>query len=417
MSFPYTLVTLVFLSMLPVTMIVPVVKDIIKDRLLGSNWEVAYFTSVPMLGSFLFSPIAGIISDKFQNRKYFIALFCFIDAFLFYLLTIVTDMKSFLIIRFFEGAAHIFIIGLLLSAAADRENDPINNRYYGKGVLMGITGMFLSLGGAFGLPLGILGRNNPLLPFYVGSGILVFIGLSTLVLLKDRGIHKESKFKLSDLKFAILENPFLFVPFMFNFIDRFTVGFIISSFSLHLRETLTFHPGVVGVFLGLVLFPMSLLSYPSAVISRKTGILPLVLCGSLLYGIFLGLSGTTNSYWVLFTFLLICGIGAGVMFVPSMMLASKMSKPGLTATTMSAFTGIGSLGFMLGPIVSVQMQTIFETNLPKDYSFGALSFFFGCLEIILVLITIPFFKTILKKLNHIDTERDKITLANQSPVL
>jgi MFS family permease len=402
--------------MVPVTMIVPVVKDIVKDRLLGSNLEVAYFTSVPMLGSFLFAPIAGIISDKFQNRKYFIAAFCFLDAFLFYLLTQVQDMNLFLLIRFFEGASHIFIIGLLLSSAADRENDPANRRYYGKGVLMGVTGMFLSLGGAFGMPLGVLGRKNPLLPFYVGSGILVFVGIVTLLKLKDKGIHKHKEFNWSHLKQAAIENPYLAVPFLFNFIDRFTVGFIISSLNLHLRETLGFHPGMLGLFLGLVLFPMSLLSYPSAVLSRKTGVLPLVLIGSTMYGLFLGFSGTTDNFWYLFTFLLLCGIGAGVMFVPSMMLASKMSRPGLTATTMSAFTGIGSLGFMLGPIVSFNMQNFFLSVVPKEYAFPSLSFFFGILEILLVLLTIPFFKKIITKISKVEKERDEISLANSSAV-
>jgi len=398
--------------MIPVTMIVPVVKEIVKDRLLGGNLEVAYFTSIPMLGSFLFAPIAGIISDKFQNRKYFIAGFCFLDAFLFYLLTLVQDMNLFLIIRFLEGASHIFIIGLLLSSAADRENDSSNTKYYGKGVLMGITGMFLSLGGAFGMPLGVLGRKNPLLPFYVGSGILIFVGIVSLLHLKDKGIHKQKKFHWSHLKRAAIENPYLAVPFLFNFIDRFTVGFIISSFNIYLRESLGFHPGTLGLFLGLVLFPMSLLSYPSAVLSRKTGVLPLVLVGSTMYGLFLGLSGTTSEYWVLFSYLLLCGIGAGVMFVPSMLLASKMSKPGLTATTMSAFTGIGSLGFMLGPIVSVNVQNFLVANVPSDYAFPSLSFFFGFLEIFLVLLTIPFFKKILTKIHHVEKEREEISLAN-----
>lgn len=417
MGFPYILITLVFLSMLPVTMIVPVVKDIVKDRLMGSNWEVAYFTSIPMLGSFLFSPIAGIISDRFRNRKYFISFFCFVDAGLFYLLTIVRDMNLFLFLRFLEGAAHIFIIGLLLSSAADRENDPRNKRYYGKGILMGITGMFLSLGGAFGMPLGILGKSNPLFPFYVGSCILITIGILSFLFLKEQGVHQIKEFRFSEFKISILENPFLFVPFLFNFIDRFTVGFIISSFNIHLRETLGFHPGILGIFLGLVLFPMSLLSYPSAKLSRKTGILPLVLGGSLVYGVFLGFAGTTSDFWLLFTYLFLCGIGAGVMFVPSMMLASKMSKPGYTATTMSAFTGIGSLGFMLGPLVSVQLQSIYEKSLPTEWVFPSLSFSFGFLEIFLVAITIPFFRKILQKISGIQEEREKITLANPDPLL
>ncbi|GBF50043.1 permease [Leptospira ryugenii] len=412
MSFPFTLVTLVFLSMVPVTMLVPVVKDIVKDRLLGTNYEVAYFTSIPMLGSFLFGPVAGILSDKFQNRKYLIACFCFIDAFLFYSLTLVHDLNVFLWLRFFEGAAHIFIIGLLLSSAADIENDPSNQRYYGKGVLMGVTGMFLSLGGAFGMPLGILGRKNPLIPFYVGSAILVFIGLASLLLLKDGKIHKERKFKFSLLLVAAKENPYLIIPFLFNFIDRFTVGFFMSSFNIHLRENLGFNAGISGLFMGLVLFPMSLLSYPAAILSRKTGILPLVLAGSLFYGIFLGFAGTTNDFWLLLTYLVLCGIGAGVMFVPSMMLASRMSKPGLTATTMAAFTGVGSLGFMFGPLASVNLQSYLEFKLGSQYSFPVLSFSFGFLEILLVLLTVPFFHKILQKMKNRQLEREEISLAN-----
>lgn len=68
--------------MLPVTMIVPVVKDIVKDRLLGSNWEVAYFTSIPMLGSFLFAPVAGIISDRFNTSSVY-SVFWTLDCFIF----------------------------------------------------------------------------------------------------------------------------------------------------------------------------------------------------------------------------------------------------------------------------------------------------------------------------------------------
>lgn len=401
--------------MLPVTMVVPVVKDIVKDRLLGSNWDVAFFTSIPMLGSFLFSPVAGILSDLFKTRRYFISLFCFIDAGLFLLLTIIDDLPLFLLIRFLEGAAHIFVIGLLLSSAADRENDPNENRFYGKGVLIGIAGMFLSLGGAFGLPLGILGRTNPFLPFYAGAGILIFVGISSLLFLRDKGIQKHKDFQWKFLIQSIKDNPFLFIPFLFNFIDRFTVGFLVSSFNIHLREDLGFNPGTLGIFLGLVLLPMSLLSYPSSLLARKIGVLPLVVSGSIIYGIFLALSGYTVDQNLLLIFLLICGTGAGLMFVPSMLLASKMSRSTVTATTMSAFTGIGSLGFMLGPLVSVPLETYFDATLPKEYAFPALSGVFGSLEVILALITIPFFKAIDSKMKFVELERKNNLLAKGTP--
>lgn len=68
-SFPWITLSFVFLAMLPVTMIVPVYKEIVKDRLGGTGYGVAWFQSSAMLGSFIFSPLAGWLSDKLGTRK------------------------------------------------------------------------------------------------------------------------------------------------------------------------------------------------------------------------------------------------------------------------------------------------------------------------------------------------------------
>ncbi|MCC5814987.1 MAG: MFS transporter [Leptospira sp.] len=390
-KFPFLLMGLIFLSMLPVTMIVPVLKDIIKDNLLSGNMEVALFTSISMLGSFLFSPVAGIISDKLGNRNKVIAVACFLDAILFYMMTQVQNVDHLLVLRFLEGSVHIFVIGLLLSSVSDRENNP-NSKFFQMGKLMGIAGMFLSLGAAIGMPLGVLGKKDPHMPFYVGSVIFIVIGIVSIFLLKD-SIHSNKKdFSFSELLVSLKLNPYLVVPFAFHFIDRFTVGFLVSSFNIHMRETLDFSAGLAGGFLGLVLLPMSLLSYPSAIAAKKWGILPLVLTGSSIYGIFLAGIGWTNQFWVLFSFLIISGIGAGVMYVPSMILASRMSPKGYNGTVMSAFTGFGSLGFMTGPIASVGLENLYNNYFPTEQTFSLLSTSFGVLEIFLVLITIPLLK-------------------------
>jgi MFS family permease len=390
-KFPFLLMGLIFFSMLPVTMIVPVLKDIIKDNLLSGNMEVALFTSISMLGSFLFSPIAGIISDKLGNRNKVIAIACLLDAGLFYFMTQVQDVNHLLILRFLEGSVHIFVIGLLLSSVSDRENNP-SSKFFQVGKLMGIAGMFLSLGAAIGMPLGVVGKKDPHMPFYLGSGIFILIGIVSFLFLKD-AIHSSKKdFSFRELFVSLKLNPYLVVPFAFHFIDRFTVGFLVSSFNIHMRETLDFSAGLAGGFLGLVLLPMSLLSYPSAIAAKKWGILPLVLTGSAIYGIFLAGIGWTNQFWILFGFLIISGIGAGVMYVPSMILASRMSPTGYNATVMSAFTGFGSLGFMTGPIASVGLENLYQEFVSTELIFPLLSSSFGILEIVLVLITIPLLK-------------------------
>jgi MFS family permease len=188
------------------------------------------------------------------------------------------------------------------------------------------------------------------------------------------------------------QNKLILVPYLYNFIDRFTVGFFVTSFNLHLREDLKFNPGEVGLYLSLVLIPMSLFSYPFARLAKKTGPFLLMMIGSLLYGISLGLAGGVTGKFELFALLILCGTGAGVMFVPSMMLASQMSPKGMNASVMAGFTGVGSIGFMLGPIASTLLERYLKSSYSFESSFFILSLLFGSLEILVVFFTFPFRK-------------------------
>ena len=211
---PKLTLALIFFTMLPVTMIVPVFKDIVKDKLGGDNLMVSLFMSYAMLGSFLFSPVAGFLSDKFKNRKYFISIFAVLDGISFFLLAQADNLQLLQIIRFMEGVCHIFVIGLLLSLIADRENDSQNTYFYRKGILMGLAGMFLSLGVGIGSPMGILGRKNPLLPFYVAGTIMIVIGVVSFFLLKDyEHIHHE-RITFDKWTNAFQKNKFILIPYL-----------------------------------------------------------------------------------------------------------------------------------------------------------------------------------------------------------
>ncbi|MEM7182474.1 MAG: MFS transporter [Spirochaetota bacterium] len=393
-KFPIIAIALVFFTMLPVTMIVPVFKDLIKDRLGGDNLMVSLFMSTAMLGSFLFSPIAGHYSDRLQTRKKFIVVFAFLDSLCFLLLAKSQSLLVLQVVRFLEGACHIFVIGLLLSLLSDRENDPGNVRFFRKGVLLGLSGMFLSLGVGMGSPLGILGRKNPEVPFYAASAIMLAIGLFSLFFLKDYPFVHSSEATWKSWIKAFRRNKLILLPYMYTFIDRFTVGFLVTTFNLHMRENLQFQAGKVGMFLSFVLIPMSLLSYPFALLSRKIGTLPLMMAGSLCYGICLAIAGSTQEADTLAFLFLLCGFGAGVMFVPSMILASELSPPGYNASVMAGFTGAGSVGFMLGPIVSVVLQRYLVQLGQQENSFSIVSACMGFSEILVVLISIPIYKKV-----------------------
>jgi MFS family permease len=387
---PILTLSLIFFSMLPVTMIVPVFKDIVKDKLGGDNLMVSYFMSVAMLGSFLFSPVAGFMSDKLGNRKWFITVFAFLDGIIFFLLPLSKDLGILHVLRFLEGSFHIFVISLLLSLVADRENDP-NSKYHRKGLLLGIAGMVLSLGVGLGSPLGVLGRKNPELPFLFAGILMIGIGIVSLLFLKDYEYHYTKKIDFKDWLNAFRENRLLGIPYLYNFIDRFTVGFFVTSFNLHLREDLGLNSGQVGMYLSFVLLPMSLLALPFALLAKKMGAVVLMMAGSLIYGFFLAISGYITNTNILILSLIFCGVGAGVMFVPSMMMAASLAKREYNASVMAGFTGVGSIGFMLGPIFAVLILRFLEKFYP-DISFGAVSLLFGSLEILVVLLTLPLYK-------------------------
>ncbi|TGK00890.1 MFS transporter [Leptospira semungkisensis] len=393
---PWFTLAFIFFAMLPVTIIVPVYKEIIKDRLGGNSYGVAWFQSAAMLGSFVFSPFAGWLSDRLGTRKILIGIFSLLDAIFLALLPYMPDQASLFTLRFLEGGAHIFVIGLLLASLSDREKDK-ESKFYNKGILFGIGGTLLTLGGGVGQSLGFLGNGNPTLPFFVGGGILLCLGILSFSVLEQKNIQRYEKIQWKDASSVLSLSPLLLIPFLFHFTDRFTVGYFLSSMNMHLREDLGFNPGQVGSLFGTMFLLMSLLSIPSALLSRTWNSISLVWVGSTIYGFAQAATGFLDSYLSLSICMIACGIGAGIMYVPTMRLASSFSPASLNASVMTLFTGMGSLGFLLGPILSVRIQEEFLQAGWKKESLAYTGILFGSLEILLVICTLPFFSRILKR--------------------
>lgn len=94
------------------------------------------------------------------------------------------NISSLFVLRFLEGGAHIFVIGLLLTCISDKEKDQTSS-FYNKGILFGLAGTLLTLGGGVGQSLGFLGNKNPILPFFVGGLFLFILGILSFFLLEE----------------------------------------------------------------------------------------------------------------------------------------------------------------------------------------------------------------------------------------
>ncbi|XDD52403.1 MFS transporter [Leptospira sp. WS92.C1] len=392
----YILPGAIFLAMLPVTMIVPIFKEIVKDRFQSGNSEVAWFLSIAMLGSFFFSPIAGFLSDFFRTRKKIIVIFCVVDALILSLLPYANNLPTLLILRFLEGGAHVFVIGLLLASVADFEHGESKLKST-SGALMGWSGMLLSLGGAVGISLGFLGKQDPYLPFRMGSGILLILAFLVHRLAPgEESIRTQKKYSWKESGVVFLSHPLLLFPLAFQFLDRFTSGYFMSSLNLRLREEFSLNPSETGRLLSLVFLPMALLSYPAIRLSRKTGKYFPVAFGSLIYGVSLSFSGMFQTVGWIALSLLFCGLGAGLMFATSLRLASSLCTRENNGIVMAGLTGFGSLGFFLGPISSVGLDQAAVSLFPA-FGFSMTALLFGLAQIVIVLISIPFYKTLNQK--------------------
>jgi MFS family permease len=332
------------LMLLPVTLPVPVLRELVAERFGVSELLTSLFMSINMVGAVLAAPLAGALADRFGQRPRWIAAALALDALCFLGLTRDVPFAGFLAIRFVEGAAHIFALSLLLGLASGAR--PETQR----GLVMGATGSGLLLGVASGAPLGgRLGHPDPLLPLYVGAAVVAAAALLALLGLRETQGRERERPGLGEIARLVRASPIVAIPLLFAFADRFTVGFFTSTFPLMLRNLYGLPPARIGLLIAVFMLPFAALSFPFGILSQRTS-RAFVLCGgSLAYGCLVASLG----FWpsdALLGVMLATGSAAAVMFVPSMLFTVDATPDSVRTTSMGAFNAAGSLGFIAGPV-------------------------------------------------------------------
>ena len=338
------LALLALLMLLPVTLPVPVLRELVAERFGVSELLTSLFMSINMIGAVLAAPLAGALADRFGRRPRLIAAALALDALCFLGLTRDVPFPVFLAIRFVEGAAHIFALSLLLGLAAGAR--PESQR----GLVMGATGSGLLLGVASGAPLGgRLGHPDPLVPLYLGAAVVALASVLALLLLRETAGRERERPGLAEIARLLRASPIVAIPLLFAFADRFTVGFFTSTFPLMLRNLHALPPARIGLLIAVFMLPFAALSFPFGILSQRTS-RAFVLCGgSFVYGCLVASLG----FWpsgALLGVMLATGAAAAVMFVPSMLFTADATPESVRTTSLGAFNAAGSLGFIAGPL-------------------------------------------------------------------
>lgn len=336
---------LAVLVLLPVTLPVPVLRELVQERFGVSEFATSLFMSVNMVGALLAAPLAGGLADRFGRRRALMVAALGLDAACFLGLTLDVPFAAFMAIRFVEGGAHISALSLLMGIASGARPE------HERSVALGVVGSGLLLGVASGAPLGgRLGAGDHLLPLYLGAVVVAAAAALALLAVRETSRPGERRPRFREIADLVRAHRLVAFPLLFSFVDRFTVGFFTSTFVFLMRNVHGLTSARVGVLIGSFMLPFALLSFPFGIAAQRSSRVAFLVGGSLIYGALVASLGFWPREW-LAVLMPVTGVTAAVMFMPSLLMTTETTSERIRTTSLGAFNAAGSVGFIAGPAV------------------------------------------------------------------
>lgn len=321
--------------------------EFIVQRFNINLFEASYFDAALYASYLVAGILTAILSNQIGKRKIFILVGSIGSSVSYLAMTMTLDFPLLLVFRFVQGSFSVLSWQTLMTIALDLST--ARNR----GKNLGFFGMFLALAMGCGPVLGgILAGLGVFIPYYTASLLSIFVFFLSLFLLKEPRQLK-SKPSLIENVSIILRKPRLIIPAIFNFVDRFHIGFILYILPLFLPIVLQVEPELRGMVLGLFAFPFIILQYPVGKWSDKIGRYKPLIIGSITVGFMLTVMGYLGSFGLFAVIIgfIILGIGNGFTGPTAMALVGDMVEADDNATGMGFFNLFGNIGIVMGPLV------------------------------------------------------------------
>jgi MFS family permease len=373
----------ILLTMLPVTMIVPVLKELVSIRYGVDTFWAHAFMSSSLAGAILFAPLAGIIIDRTASRRKVIFLSLLGDGICFLVMAVAPSFSILMLARFIEGAMHITALSAWLASGADISPGGRSGR------VMGALGGMLMLGISIGVPLGgIIAKTDALRVLWAAAIISATTAVFALSLV-NRQHQNGAPAGLREFARVIRQNPWLALPYAYTFIDRLCIGVVVSTFTLYMTDVLQLNPAQRGMELAFFLLPFALLSYFVGRLSDRIGRAALMAAGSLLFG-FVFMSYGYLSGAGLTVAMILSGILSAVMFAPNLVMCKDLSAEINRGTAFAGYNVAGSLGFMIGPLLGGGFFAGLKSLQPTLEAYRWTFIISGSFEVLCALVSLPF---------------------------
>ena len=326
------------LTLIPVTLLVPGLHELVQVAHGGSASAAHAFMTVNMLSGIIAVPLVMRWQRKVGSVRQWVAALLVLDAVVFLGMHEAPSLSALFALRILDGALHLPAITLLMVAA---------NRLAGerRGASLGLLGSSLMIGVAIGSPLG--GRlvdSGPGIVYLVGAGVFVLAAVSALGISLPRAEQTRTPSRSYDWNTKI---ELAWVPLAYAFMDRFVIGVFVSTFTLFLGEVHGATGAQRGLLMALFLVPFALLCWPAGKLADRIGWYKPLVISNVLFGVVFAMYARVP-LTVLPALMVLSGVLSALMFAPNLLLTSEVARRAGDGI-FGAFQIAGSVGFLVGP--------------------------------------------------------------------
>jgi MFS family permease len=360
--------------------------EFILDRFTGiSNLEYSLFDVMLYAAYLIFGVATGALSDRWSRRRIFVLVGASGSIVFYLLMTTTMSYPLLLTYRFLQGSFTVMAWQSFMTLALDFSNAQSRGKH------MGIFGALLALSFGFGPAIGgVLATIDVFMPYYAAAALNVLVLILALFGLRDPPATKKRPSIVQSLLVA-RRYPKLTVPITFNFVDRLHMGFILVALPLFLTSVLGLPESLRGMALAIFATPFILLQYPMGRLSDKFGRYPILIVGSIPYGIVLAVLGFIGAlgFIPLLLGLILLGVFSGITAPSALALVGDTSDAEDSAMAMGLFNFSGNVGVTVGPLIFGYLLLISD--------FFTTFIVAGAIEVISLAIVILIIKVVFKE--------------------
>ena len=322
--------------------------EFILDRFSGiSNLEYSLFDVMLYAAYLIFGIVTGALSDRWSRRRVFVLVGASGSIVFYLLMTTTLSYPLLLTYRFAQGSFTVMAWQSFMTLALDFSTAQSRGKH------MGIFGAMLALSFGFGPALGgILATMDVFMPYYAAAVLNIIVLILAFAGLRDPTATKKRP-RIAESLLVAKRYPKLAVPITFNFVDRLHMGFILVALPLFLTSVLGLPESLRGMALAIFATPFILLQYPMGRLSDRFGRYPILIAGSIPYGLVLAVLGFIGAvgFLPLLFGLILLGVFSGITAPSALALVGDASDSEDSAMAMGLFNFSGNVGITVGPLI------------------------------------------------------------------